>query len=308
MTSENFLKELQRLINSYPKIPLTVLNSENYDYSNNVYYSKNILYGFDSTQSTDSIYLYDSYMVHKSVDCDYAVESELCYESVDPFKCFNCDYMEYSDHMTDSAYCYDCSGCANVFGCVNLKNKSFCIFNRQLSKEEYRSKVQEYKKWPTEKVLEMLEELKKRFPKTQTIGGHNENTTYGNYIHYNKNCYLCFDAAHDENCAYVYDTFYAKTTLDATYSGQNIELSYEIVSSADCFNCDYTVRSKKCLDSSYLFGCLNVKNSLGCVMLTNKQYCILNRQFTKEEYERISPQILSELRTKNVGWNELSFK
>lgn len=307
MTVDVFYQELQKLIISKPKPPSIILFSEHCEYGNNLYYSKNAFYCFDSAQLTDCMYIYDSYMVHNSIDCDYTVESELCYESVDAFKCFNCDYLEYCDHMTNASFSYNCSGCTDIFGCVNLTNKSFCIFNRQLTENEYHEKVKFFKTLSPEKILTTVEKLKKLYPKTQTIGGHNENTTYGNYLHYNKNCYLCFDAAHDENCAYVYDTFYSKTTLDGTYSGRNVEVSYQIVSSADIFNCDYTVWSKKCLDSAYLFGCYNVKNSLGCVDLTNKQYCILNRQFSKEEYERISAPIIAELSQKNLGWNNLKY-
>lgn len=289
-------------------MPSKILYSENCEYGNELYYCKNVFIGFDSTNCSDCTYIYDSYMCSKCVDCDYAVESELCYESVDPFKCFNCDYIEYCSNLSDSSYCYNCWAGSNLFGCVNFQsqNKSFCIFNRQLTEEEYREKVKIYKAWLPERILAEVEKLKKIFPVTQVVGAHNENTTYGNYIHYNKNCYLCFDAAHDENCAYLYDSFNCKNTFDATYSSDENQLSYEVISSAHQFNCSYIFWSENCLDSSYLFNCLDVKNSLGCVDLAHKQYCILNRQFTKEEYEKVSGEIFSELAKSDVRWNNLS--
>ena len=39
--------------------------------------------------------------------------------------------------MQDSSFCYACADCKNIFGCTHLKNKSFCILNRQLTEEEY---------------------------------------------------------------------------------------------------------------------------------------------------------------------------
>lgn len=302
MTAETFFKELQRLTTLFPKPSLKIIGSDNCEYGNNLYYCKNLYSSFDNANCTDSAYLFDSYMVANSIDCDYAVESELCYESVDPFKCFNCNYTDYCSSLRDSWYCYGCSG-NDLFGCAYLQNKSFCIFNRQLTEQEYRQEIEKYKKLPAEKVLEIVKELKKRFPITQTNGANNENTDFGNYIHFDKNCYLCFDAAQDENCAYVYDTFFCKNVIDGTYSGQNVELSYEVVSSANLFNSNYIIWSKNCSDSSYLLNCFNVKNSLGCVFLANKEYCILNRQFTKEDYEKISSQILTELKAKNLGWD-----
>lgn len=305
MTSETFFKELNRLIRSLPKSPSNVFNSESCEFGNNILYSKNLYYCFECANCTDSSYLFDCYMCANCIDCDYTVESELCYECVDAFKCFNCDYLENCAHMRDSSYSYSCVGCHDVFGCVSLTNKSFCIFNRQLTEEEYKQQVKKYKALPSEKILVMVEELKKRYPWTQTNEAHNENSEYGDYIYYNKNCYLCFDAAHDENCGYLYDSFYNKTCYDMTYGGQNVELSYQIVDSARIFNCNYVINSNNCQESSYLLNCFDVKNSLGCVGLSHKQYCILNRQFEKEEYEKVSKQIFDEFISKNVEWNDI---
>jgi hypothetical protein len=42
-------------------------------------------------------------------------------------------------------YCSTCYNCENCFGCVGLKNKKFCILNKQYSEEEYWQKVDEIK-------------------------------------------------------------------------------------------------------------------------------------------------------------------
>lgn len=307
MSAQSFFAELQRLILSQPKFPVAVLNSENCEFCNEVYNSKNLSYCFDTYSTTDSFYLFDSFMCASCGDCDYAVECELCYESVDPYKSFNCEYLEYCAYMRDSAFCFDCGNCHDVFGCVGLNNKSFCIFNRQLTEEEYKKQIKKFKALSAEQVLKMLEDFKKRFPLSQTVGVDNENTTYGNYIHYNKNCYLCFDASYDEDCGYLYDSFDCKTSYDLTYVSINAQLSYEAVDSIALFNCSYVRHGSNCQGSWYLFNCFNVKDSIGCVGLNNKQYCILNRQFTKEEYEKLSAQILANLKEANLGWNDLVY-
>lgn len=305
MSAQGFFNELQRLIFSLPRPPAKIYNSENCTFGDYIYNSKNLFYCFDCASCSDSFYLYDSYMCANCGDCDYVVESELCYECVDPYKAFNCEYLEYCDNIRDSAYSYNCANCHDVFGCVNLKNKSFCIFNRQLTEEEYEEKVQRFRKLPPQQILQIVEDLKKRFPLKRTIGSDNENTTYGNYIHFDKNCYLCFDAAYDENCGYLYDSFYNNNCYDITYTSQNSQVSYEIVDSGQLFNCHFVVDSDSCNDSFYLFHCSNVKNSLGCVGLKNKQYCILNRQFSAEQYEQIKNQILQILKTQSFGWSNL---
>jgi|SRR3989338_235359 len=306
MTAEAFFKELKRLINSQPKNPSHILNSENCEYGDQIYYSKNLFNAFDCSNCADSTYIYDSYMCVNCMDCDYGVESELCYESVDPYKSFNCEYLENCSNMRDSSYCYASIDCHDVFGCVHLNSKSFCIFNRQLTEGEYREAVKKFNVLPSEKILEMLEELKKRYPYTQTNDAHNENSAYGNYIYFNKNCYLCFDATRNQDSAYLYDSHRNTTCFDFTYSIDG-ELCYEVVDSAHCFNCNYSVFSGYCQDSSYLFNCANVKNSLGCVGISHKEYCILNRQFNKQEYDKISRRILEDLKNKNLGWADLTF-
>ena len=307
MVADTFFKELQRIILSHPRLPLAVSSCENVEFCNEVYNSKNLVYCFDTYDTADSVYLFDSLQCANCQDCDYATECELVYESVDPVKCFNSQYLEYCGNVRDSAYCYNCGNSNNLFGCVGLSNKSFCIFNRQLTEEEYKEQLQKYQALPTEQILAMLAELKNKFPLTQTVGFDNENTTFGNYIHFNKNCYLCFDAAYDEDCAYLYDSYKDRTSFDLTYVAIGTELTYEAVDSVTLYNCNFVRHTANCQDSSYLFNCANVKNSLGCVGLKNKEYCILNRQFTKEEYEKLSKEILTQLKEANLGWSNLVY-
>ncbi len=45
----------------------------------------------------------------------------------------------------DIEYSYNCFDCNNIFGCVGLRNKSYCIFNIQYSKEEYQALISKIK-------------------------------------------------------------------------------------------------------------------------------------------------------------------
>ncbi len=307
MKLSTFFSELQKIIDKYPKIPATIINCENCEYGNKLFFCKNLSFCFDDANCTDGTYVYDSYLSPNCVDCDYCVESELCYESIDAFKCFNGMYLENCGRSTDIAYSFNCINCHDVFGCVDLQNKSFCIFNRQLAESEYRQKVAIYKKWPVEKVLAEVEKLKQRYPLTQTNEAHNENSEFGNYIAFSKNCYLCFDAGHNEDSCYLYDSFYNKNCMDTTYAAQNNQMSYEVVDSGNLFNCNFAVYSQNCHDSSYIFDCKNVKDSLGCVSLANKQYCVLNRQLTKEQYEIVKKEIMDQLMEEKTGRDNLQF-
>jgi hypothetical protein len=43
--------------------------------------------------------------------------------------------------------------------------------------------------------------------------------------------------------------------------------------------------------------CHSCKNCFGCVGLRNKEYCILNKQYTKEEYERLISNIIEHMQS-----------
>ncbi len=65
-------------------------------------------------------------------------KSELTYETISVgvvnSRCGLCATIWYSN---DVWYSYNCHSCQYCFGCVNLRNKKYCIFNKQYSKEEY---------------------------------------------------------------------------------------------------------------------------------------------------------------------------
>ncbi len=62
--------------------------------------------------------------------------SEMFYETVSA----TCQRVYFSAYIwggNDIEYCYNCFDCSNCFGCVGLRSKSYCVFNKQYSKEEY---------------------------------------------------------------------------------------------------------------------------------------------------------------------------
>ncbi len=304
--SQPFFQELQRLIFSQPKPETEVVASENCVFADHVFNSKNLSYCFDTSASSDATYLFDSHLVTKSSDCDYAVESESCYECIDVYKCFNCFYVQKADNVRDTMYGYDLSNCHDVFGCVNLANKSYCIFNRQLTKEAYESIIESYKALPPQKILALLEELSLKYPITQSAAERNVNSPFGNHVYDCKNCYMCFDTGRSEDCLYLSDCGDNKQSIDMTYAYKGCDMSYQVIDSVRLHNCNFILNSENCQDSSYLINCKGVKNSLGCIGLQYKEYCILNRQFSKDEYEKIASQIKKSLTESNNQWNNLS--
>lgn len=307
MNAQVFFTSLKKLLDSRPKTEADIVNSEGCVYSNHVYDCKDLTYCFDMYASKDGVYLFDSALCVHSADSDYIVECDSCYECVDIYKSYDCKYVEKSREMRNCSFCYDCRNLENCFGCVQLNNRSYCIFNRQLNENEYREAVKKYEALPASKVLEILNELKKQFPLAPAAADHNVNSPYGSYVYYCKNCYMCFDAAQSEDCMYNYDSFYNKVCMDLTYSARHNENSFQLIESRRMNNCSYAIDSISCQDSLYLFNCKNVKNSFGCVGLQHKEYCILNRQFSKEDYEKVLPAIKKAVLDSNTGWDGMTY-
>ena len=80
----------------------------------------------------------------------------------------------FSYDIRESLYCDNCNNCESCFGSVGLKNKKYCIFNKQYSKEEYEKLVS--------KIIEKLIEEKfwgEFFPMELSPFGYNE--TFANH-------------------------------------------------------------------------------------------------------------------------------
>jgi hypothetical protein len=52
------------------------------------------------------------------------------------------------DQLIRSQYCTNCHSSSDLFGCVGLRKKQYCILNKQYTKEEYEKLVAEIKKQP----------------------------------------------------------------------------------------------------------------------------------------------------------------
>ncbi len=63
----------------------------------------------------------------------------------------------------------------------------------------------------------------------------------------------------------------------------------EVYGSAYCL---FVFHSQRLL---YCDHCFNCSDCFGCVGLRNKQYCVFNKQYTKEEYEALVPKIIEHM-------------
>lgn len=290
MNLEEFQAKYSELKKTIPREPTHSYNNENSDFVGYTYRSPNCYFCFDCVDCKNCLCCFDCVRSVDCVDCDYCVDSELLYFCTDCFKVYNSNYIDYSGRTYDSYFCYDCDDCHDLFGCVHLSHKQYCIFNKQFSKDEYLKEIQKLLVLPAEENLKKLKELIKKYPFGPSNVSSSQNSDYGNHVHYCTNCYLCFDTAHTENSAYLYDCAFCKDSYDLTYCFK-AELCYECTDSAKVYNCDYLENSVDCFDCSYLMDCTDCHNCFGCAGLSHKKFCFLNKQLTEEEYKRASSEL-----------------
>ena len=73
-----------------------------------------------------------------------SLRNELIYESVN-VSVYNIKFSHLTRSSNFLEYCINCYNCENCFGCAGLRNKKYCIFNKQYTEEEYWRTLDEIK-------------------------------------------------------------------------------------------------------------------------------------------------------------------
>lgn len=297
-----FFAQFQELNQAVPQLNLIVLNDYNSDYTNYTSGNKNCYLCFAGNNSMDCFYSYNAEKSRDCADCYFVYDSELCFELIHSEGCYNTNYSLNCKNCVDSWFLEDCFSCHDCFMCFNLQNRQYYILNKPYSREEYFKKIKNFSlntNEGTEKAKKIWTEKRLKYPKRENHNINAENCT-GEYISNSKNCHECYLMSKEcEDCKFILNGFPGlKDSYDCTYSGGNGSLMYECMGSGID---EYMILfGNLCLNgSSYLQYCnvtMNCKNCFGCSNLKNKSYCILNKQYTREEYETLLPRIIEHMK------------
>lgn len=308
--SRPFFPQMKELLQVAPRPNLQRAPQfdENSDYTNYAGKNKNCYLIFDSDKNWDCLYSYSINSCRDVMDCFRAENCELCYECIDSTNCYSSHYLQDCDTCTQCSFLKSCIGCSDCFGCVNMKNKKYCFFNEQYSKDEYTAKVAALglgRRSALEGLRAKFLEYAKQFPHRFMHGVHNEDVT-GDYLTYSKNAKQCFDSRKLWDCSYVVQAFdSAKDCYDCTEVGDGAELLYE-----SCY-CGYNVYGLRFVshalggaaEQTYCYFCPTSTHLFGCVGLHHSHYCILNQQYSQAEFETLVPRIIEHME-RTGEWGE----
>jgi len=303
--SKTFFEQFNDFMLDVPWPSLRVGSSENCEYNNDMSRSKDCYMCTRTHFSENMTYVYRGNKSRNCLDCMQVVKSsDSLYECVECINCSNSRYLYFCENCSDSNFLSYCKNCLDCFMCSNLKNKQYCFKNKQLSKEEYKNLVSEYNLGSNsikEKAISDFSEINKKTIR-KYLNIVNSPRCSGDNIMNCNNSTSCFGVKNTENVKYLWDVMEYKDSMDAYSGGRNSQLVYECTATAAAYNCSFCVRASDSSDISYSMRVKNSRNLFGCIGLENNEYCILNKQYTKEEYEELVPKIIEHMkRNKEYG-------
>lgn len=256
------------------------VNNENSNFSDttinskNIYLStviinncENVAYGVSVKDNSTNVF--DSMMVWD--------HSENIYKSQSVIKSFNIFYSITIVNSNNIRFSRNLVGCTECMYCNDLDNQSYCIYNKVYPKEEYlilKKKILQEKE-----KFSLTDGVGKNIACWNTKWSANiectdcDNVYYSYNVKDGKNLYLHGSSKGSEH---AYDCFtwgspYAEHMYGVMWAGAAENIYCSIFVNGWSNNIYYSINCDAC------------SFCLGCIGLKNKQFCILNKQYTKEE-------------------------
>ena len=302
--SENFFSQFKEIVEKTAHPHIITMDSENCDYTNFNGFCKDCYLCAAWNYSENISYCYNAEKSNDCMDCLFVFHSERCYELVHSSKCYNVSFSIHCQDCNDSKYLDDCTGCSDCYMSVGLQNKSYYILNKEYSKEQYKEKIREIEQ-NRNKYLKEFQTLKQKTPKRENYNFNSENSTW-EYIIDSKNCNNCYIMSEScTDCKDVLNGFpYLSDSQRCCFSWENAQLFYETMwSGAGWYKNAFCLLILNNPERNYYCDyCINCNDCFGCSWLQNAQYCILNKQYTKEQYETLAAKIIEKMKQDWEWW------
>ncbi len=299
--SRPFFEQFRELQLAVPRLALFNSQQQNAEYLNHARNNKNCHMVYICFNSENILYTRKSILSKDIVDStNLLTNCELVYSGVNCETCYNCKYIRYCVKCSDSMFLIDCRNCQNCFGCVGLRNKQYCWFNEQLTKDEYTERLAQFHQgsWTSvEEYKNRFEQHALKFPRMHSYF-INCTDSVGDELTHCKSCVYCYDLMESEDVTYFETGEYLKDCMDGYGAGQknvSTELLYEVHGIIGgmkqfCNMCygGYLLQ--------YCDLCQNSENCFGCVGLKSNKFCIFNQQYEENEYMALRGKIIAHMK------------
>lgn len=294
--SRPFFEQWAELHKDVPRMALITISNENSDYTTGTGYCKNC-YLINSSENCEDCYYGKLLQTCRScIDCSYLYDSELCYECFSISDSYNCQYLTFSQNCSDCFFSSNLRGCKNCILCTNLSQKEYYVRNQEVSREEYEKVAASFRGSHAafESMRQELMDLRGRSIQRYANIVNSENCT-GDYIENSRKCLDCYDVTDSEDCRYVQVGVRVKDNYDCSNMYLKPELCYETLGTIEVYHCAYSLFVFHSQNLIYCEYCFNSRNSFACNGLQRKEYCVFNKQYTKDEYDELVPKIIDHM-------------
>ena len=302
--SRSFFEQFHELDQITIHLPLSVVNSENSDFTNFSINNHNCYLCARIAECEDCYYSFLITRCRHCVDCANLTDSEYLYECIRTTKSYRCFSCVDCENCQDSYLLQDCTGCQDCFGSCNLRNARFVFNNQQLAESVYREKLSQTLNtvWDFWSLREKFSNYCSRFPKKYMSGYGNEGC-FGNYLFSNSGVIYGFECYESQNVRYAYWSHNVTDAIDMTF-GYMHQKSLEIAGWTGGYNQLFSVNNlTDCRDLLYSKDCaLGTTDSFGCVSLKKGKHCILNTPYSHQEYETTVLKLIDHMRSTGEWW------
>lgn len=245
---------------------------------------------------------------------NHSATAKNCYLIFTADECENVLYSEYLLHNKDmmdstmsggSELCYwliNSGPCYRTFFSEGLRSKNYHIFNQPYPKEEYSKKLEEFHLDSYRSIQNLKKEAIEfwgKYPHKFAHALRNANVT-GDYVYSSKNSrdmYVVHEGAEDSRYCQLMTMSPLKDCYDYSVWGNGAQRVYECMvggEGIDMVRFSFQVWPNV-RDAEYCYFVGSSSSLFGCANIRNKQYCILNKQYTKEEYEKLRERIIRDM-------------
>ena len=303
--SKSFFEQFKELYKKVPTLSLDVVNCKDSAYVS--YCGDDNHCYFDIAGEANEYCYYCKFVKYSRdcLDCSFVYNSELAYECVNCHRVYGSTHLSKCQDCNNCHFLYDCRGCQNCFGCWSLRNKQYHIFNQPYSRDEYIKQLEELKL----KSFKSTENVKKKFEEESAQAiikfasmAKCVNCT-GDDQFACKNIKDSFDVTNAENGRWLNDVLDAKECRDLNFSLYKPSFDIELISTLNLGNSGFCNASHYCYDAWYSDKCNNSSDIFGCIALSKQKNCILNKQFSPEEYKVHKERIIEHMK-KTGEWGE----
>jgi len=302
-SSQSFFAQFAALQKEVPRLGMVTTQSEGSAYCSYCTSVKGSYMCTSCVVNEDCYYCYQANESKDCVDSNNVTQCERCLECIDCYGLHSCAFCQDCEGGNDLMFCSDCRNCSDCIGCKNLVGKSHCIFNRQATAEECAALRVSFVSTSALRTFEQKFLTFARSLPTRCAHLTNCENSTGDHLRNCRNAFNCFNCVNLEDCVNLCPIpgLGTKDVRDAHYS-PGAELVYDSMSGMRCTSARFVLHCWDNEDILYCDECFSSSHLFGCAGLRHKEYCIFNKQYTKEEYELLVPKIIAHMQhTKEYG-------